>query len=149
MDFLNKDYGLNDYNMQILPYRIMGSYEYTDKDIIDLTEDKIAILTNIFSKNIKDSSIQKIMTKGKEYRLDHNEKKLIEEPEQFAEYIKVELYKVIDEGRILVNNYLDIFSFNDGKFGTTLHVMHSSRSNVCEDFDGLLKYLYDLKFIIE
>ena len=149
MQFVNKNYGLNDYNMPILPYRIMGSYEYTEKDVINLTEDKIVLLRNIFINNNKESSIQKIMTQSKQYRLDHNEKKLIEEPETYADYIKVEIYKVIDEGRVLVNNYLDIFSFNDGKWGATLYVMNSSRSNLCEDFDGLLKYLYDLKFKID
>ena len=50
MQFVNKNYGLNDYNMPILPYRIMGSYEYTEKDVINLTEDKIVLLRNIFIK---------------------------------------------------------------------------------------------------
>jgi len=147
--FLDKDYGLNDYNMPILPYRMMGSYEYTETDIINLTEEKIIILNDIFIKNNKETFIQKIMTNGKTYRIDYNEKKLIEEPETYADYMKVDIYKVYNEyGKAIVDNYLNIYSFNDGKYGADIHYMKQSKSSVCEDFDGLLKYLYDLKFTI-
>ena len=151
MNFLNKDYGLNDYNMPILPYRLSGSDEYTERDIIDLTEDKIEVLQNTFNKNDKDSSINKIkifpLTDGERLYIDYNEMKLTSRDDVFSTYLTANLYQVIDEnGNVLVNNYLDIYSFNDGKYGINLKVMRKSDLTICEDFDGLLKFLHDIGF---
>lgn len=149
MNFLNKNYGFNDYNMPILPYRISGSNEYSESDIIDLTEDKIAILNDIFNTNNREVVVLKIKILNKEYHIDYNEKKIIVEPEKYADYLKVNIYQVIDENnKILINDSLNIYSFNDGKYGVDLNTNRRSKFNICEDFDGLLKYLYDIGFII-
>ena len=150
MDFLNKDYDNNDYNMPILPYRIIGSDEYSTKDIIDLNEDRIAKLTEIFNSNNNLNSVLKIKTfplyDGEKYSIDHNEKKLVINPDVFSNYMHIKI-KEINECNVSINWYMRIYEFNDSKFGVEL-TLRNSKFYVCEDFDGVLRYLHDIGYII-
>ena len=150
MDFLNKDYGNNDYNMKILPYRIVGSDEYSTKDIVDLNEDRIAKLTEIFNTNNNINCVMKIkifpLYDGEKYSIDYNEKKLVINPEVFSNYMHIKI-KEINEGNVSINWHMRIYEFNDSKFGVELK-LSNSKFYVCEDFDGVLKYLHDIGYVI-
>lgn len=140
---INKNYGLNDYNMQILPYRISGSGEYTNRDIINLSQ--IKELKEIFNKNGIISTTTETETEKEQYGIVNN--KLHITPPKIATYITATLREIETEcGKI--HFYLNIYEFNDNRFGAEMHVKNST-TYICEDFDGLLKYLNDIGILIE
>lgn len=141
MKFLEKKYGLNDYNMPILPYRMMGEMEYSNDDIIDLNDKEMRILTNIFKD---DYEVRKICTKNEEYSIV--DKKLVMSEKKYSSYLEKTFNRLIDEdGKLLSKDYINIYFFNDNKYGADLNYNRTYRKmNICEDFDGLLKYLYDI-----
>lgn len=145
-DFLNKDYGLNDYNMPVLPYRLSGSDEYTNRDIVNLSSHTIENLKTIFTNNSKETEVLKVETLGKQYRIE--ERKIVETPPVMSDYLKVEIYKVIDSGKIVIDDNLHIFELNDTRYGVSLNLQRTSRFYICEDYDGVLKYLNDIGFKI-
>ncbi len=140
---LNKNYGFNEYNMIIQPYRIMGTDEYSNQHIIDMNDEKISHLKELFNRNFIKYIFSELIVENEQYKLV--DKKIEVIPPKIANYIQATLKEIKTEYNGTLHWYLRMYEFNDSKFGVEIH-LQNSKSYVCEDFDGLLKYLSDIGF---
>jgi hypothetical protein len=123
-------------------YRLSGSNEYNNLDMIDINENTINILQELFNKNNMQISLQQ--AENSISQLSIVDSKIVEIPATLAKYLHVAIRTIRGEkNSIVFQSYFNIYAFNDGMIGLFTSIGRNTKMYICDGMDGLLKLLND------